>query len=403
VRLDPAHAAGAGLTLSPLELAIGTPLGAGPTRHEPDLGARRESPWEALVEAFAPVLAQPPVLLAFSGGRDSSLLLAAAVVCAQRHGLPATIPITYRNESAPGMQEDAWQRLAIERHSIQDWERIDGLDELDFLGPVARAALLRHGARYTPNAHFVVPLARRARGGTLVLGLGGDELLAGWRWSERADVLARRRRLGMSSLGTVLLGATPPAARRLLFARRIESLDAPWLTERARRELPRAAAEQQDQPIRWDRFLAWSVRRRRLIVTLETLASLAADEGARLSLPMLDNRFLGALAHAGGAHGWSGRTAAMSAIAAGQLAPETIERRSKAHFDEVYWGPESRAFARSWSGAVPAPELVDAERLRREWLGERPRSRAAMLLQATWLQENMIKNEDGHNGAAPRH
>jgi asparagine synthetase B (glutamine-hydrolysing) len=401
MKLDTGAPPGVGdaAALSALEQAIGTPLGCDGAVAE-IVPCRRESPWEALVEGFVSLLERPPVLLAFSGGRDSSLLLAAAVECAQRHGLTPAIPTTYRNAGAPGMQEDAWQELAIKRLDVRDWERIDGLAELDFLGPVARAALMHHGVRYTPNAHFVVPLASRARGGTLVLGLGGDELLAGWRWTERADVLARRIPPGRSSLGTVLLGSAPRAARRMLFARRISSLDAPWLTDVARRMLPAAAAEQEDQPVRWDRFVTWSLRRRRLTVTLDTLASLARDAGAELSLPLLDRRFLAALAGAGGAYGWSGRTAAMSAIAAGHLAPETIERRSKAHFDEVYWGPESRSFAREWSGTLVPPELVDGERLRREWLSERPRSRSAMLLQAAWLRENLIKNTDGHGYAA---
>lgn len=370
--------------LSPLEQAIGMPLGAESPLVELD-HATPSSPWDALLECFVEILQRPPVLLAFSGGRDSSLLLAAAMACARDHGLPAPIPITYRNLGAPGMQEDAWQELAIERFAVADWERVEGLSELDFLGTIAREALIRHGARYTPNAHFLIPLARRAKGGTLVVGLGGDELLAGWRWTERAGVLSRRAPLRPSSLGTLLLGSAPAAMRRMLFDRRVEALDSPWLTPGAKRLLGHWAGELEDQPTHWVRFIPWSLERRRLTLTVQTLMSLTREEGAQLRLPLLEPGFLRALADAGGRHGWSGRTAAMRAIADGHLPPETIERRSKAHFDEVYWGPESRAFATSWSGELPRPDLVDAERLRAEWLSERPRARAALLMQASWL------------------
>jgi Asparagine synthase len=270
--------------LTPLEQAIGTPLGVEQLLTPLELDSS-ESPWEALVERFSPLLARPPLLLAFSGGRDSSLLLAGAADCSQRHGLPPPVAITYRNAGAPGMEEETWQQLVLERFQVQDWVHVDGLGELDFLGPIAREALMLHGARFTPNAHLVVPLARHARARTLVVGLGGDELLAGWRWNKRADVRAGRLRPGVSNLGTLLLGALPSATRRLLFRRRTDSLDSPWLTTHAKRLLATPAAELEDQPTRWDRFVDWSIQRRRLTETLRTLVSLTQGEGAQRSTP----------------------------------------------------------------------------------------------------------------------
>ena len=41
-------------------------------------------------------LQRPPCVVAFSGGRDSAGLLAAATRAARRHGLPLPIPATYR-------------------------------------------------------------------------------------------------------------------------------------------------------------------------------------------------------------------------------------------------------------------------------------------------------------------
>src|ERR1700689_4915411 len=82
--------------LSALEHALGTQLGYGSAVAE-GAPTRLASPWEALVESFVPLLERPPVLLAFSGGRDSSLLLAAAAHCAKRHGVGPALPAPHSN------------------------------------------------------------------------------------------------------------------------------------------------------------------------------------------------------------------------------------------------------------------------------------------------------------------
>jgi asparagine synthetase B (glutamine-hydrolysing) len=374
--------------LSPLELAIGMPLGVEGVPRAPDSPtARGESPATALSEAMLPVLANPPALVAFSGGRDSSLLLAVAVDAARRHGLPLPVPVTYRSAAAPATDESEWQELIIAHMGIDDWVRIPGADELDFLGPIAREALLRHGVRYPPNAHFVSRLAPHARGGTLVLGIGGDELFAAWRWTGRANVLAGRTRLDRRHLGTVLLGSAPALLRREVIRRRERPLAVPWITPQARALLSGTVSDAEAQPTRWDHFVRGAVRRRTLTVALRTLSSLAEDAGARLSVPLVDARFLAALAGAAGRHGWSSRTAAVQAIAGDLLPPAATQRRTKAWFNEVYWGQQSRRFARAWDGVLGCPDLVDRDALRREWLKANPHAHAAVLLQARWLAQ----------------
>src|SRR5215212_1324990 len=80
-----------------LEIAAGRMFGehggaAGIAR----LDDRRLTPLEALEEAVLPALTQPPCLVSFSGGRDSSSVLAAATRAARREGLPAPVPVTLR-------------------------------------------------------------------------------------------------------------------------------------------------------------------------------------------------------------------------------------------------------------------------------------------------------------------
>ena len=364
--------------LSPLELAVGAPLGAASAAPEPALAPGRSLP-EALADALVPALARPPALVAFSGGRDSSLLLAAAVDAARRHGLPAPIAVTYRNAAAPAAEESRWQELVLAHLGVDDWVRIDGGEELDFLGPVAESARARHGVLYPPNGHFVARVSEPARGGTLILGIGGDELLGSWRWTRRADQLARRARPSLGGLGTLALGSAPAAVRARLLRNRRTEPEVPWLTPAASRRLREVAFDEELQPPRWDHYVLGVTGRRLLAMTIATLTTHAHDQGAELSLPLLAPRFRATLAAVGGRHGWADRSALTAAIAGGRLPEELTGRPTKAVFHEVYWGARSRRLAREWDGRSPAAELVDGERLRRAWLAPVPDYRSALL------------------------
>src|SRR5205814_466359 len=176
--------------LTELELASEIVLG-----EDPDAPALPEvdpalEPVEALSEAMIPYLERPPCLVSFSGGRDSSIVLAVATAAARREGLEPPIPITYRFPNAPDTDESDWQELVIRHVGPSDWIHHVLTDELDLIGPLARECLLRHGVVYPPAAYDRLPMLRQARGGTLLTGVGGDELLRTWRWGRTASVLA---------------------------------------------------------------------------------------------------------------------------------------------------------------------------------------------------------------------
>ena len=59
------------------------------------------TPLAALEEAILPALRRPPCLVSFSGGRDSSCVLAAATRAARREGLQPPVPVTLRVSNAP--------------------------------------------------------------------------------------------------------------------------------------------------------------------------------------------------------------------------------------------------------------------------------------------------------------
>jgi hypothetical protein len=366
----------------------------------PDLGYRRPAtsapvgltPTQALAHVMLPALQRPPALIAFSGGRDSSLLLAVAMKAARRHGLPPPVPVTYRNPAVRDVDETDWQEAVVAHLGVQDWVRVKDADQLDFLGPLALTALRRHGVRYPPNAHFLSLIAPHAAGGTLILGIGGDELFSTWRWTARADVLAGRVRPSRRNVGTLVLGALPGRPRRTIIRRRPRLLDVPWVTDATRIRLNRMIDDEETQPTRWDEFVLSLLSRRRLTVTLETLRSLAADSGAELLVPFVAEPFLRALADAGGRDGWGDRARVMQAIGAEVLPSRTIRRSSKAVFDDVYWGPRSRAFAQRWRAAGGAHELINPNALREEWLSPRPHVHTAVLLQASHLDETVVKD-----------
>jgi hypothetical protein len=65
---------------------------------------------EALAESIRAGLRRPPCLVSFSGGRDSSAVLAVAAEVARKEGLPAPVAVTYRYpDEMTGAGETRWQ------------------------------------------------------------------------------------------------------------------------------------------------------------------------------------------------------------------------------------------------------------------------------------------------------
>ena len=73
------------------------------------------SPAQVLESMLAPALARPPCVVAFSGGRDSSALLAVASRLAAREGLEPPVAATLRYPGEHEAHEEQWQELVV-RH-----------------------------------------------------------------------------------------------------------------------------------------------------------------------------------------------------------------------------------------------------------------------------------------------
>jgi hypothetical protein len=384
--VDPRVRVGAVPRLTPLDVASGTMLGTERSEFVP--AAPVAGPREALADALEPALESGHCLVSFSGGRDSSAVLAVAVDTARRRGFPDPVPITLRYPDAPGAQEDRHQEAVVRHLHLADWQRIEIRDELEAVGPVAQAVLRSHGLLFPGNAYAMRPLLERARGGTLVLGMGSSEFFLFWRWAGLADVLAGRRRPRRGDLRTLAFGLLPPALRVPVARRAAPPLAMPWLRPEVEQRVVRMMLERATEvPARWDRALAVQRTHRCRTGALRSLEALALGAGAGVLTPMFATGFMAAVADAGGARGWGGRDGWLHELAGGLLPESVLGRRDGTHLQEVVFGRHTRAFAERWSGRGLDESLVDPERLRSIWLSDRQDFRTALLMQLAWLQE----------------
>jgi asparagine synthase (glutamine-hydrolysing) len=338
-----------------------------------------------MVRLVRTALAHPPCLVSFSGGRDSSVVLAVAADVARREGLPLPLPATYRFAGAPASQEDDWQEQVVRHLALPDWERIPLLDELDSVGPVAQAVLRRHGLLWPFNSHFHMPVLQRAAGGALLTGIGGDELFGSQVWSAARAVLSGRRRLRAARALAVGAALGPRPVRRWALARR-HQVRWPWLRPEVDADINRRLADWDARtPISWDRGVAWWWRSRYRTVLASSMDALAVDAGTHLVHPFLEPSVVGAVARRVGARGPANRSAAMQALFADVLPDAVLTRRSKAQFNQAFFGEHSRAFVGAWTGSQVDTSLIDPDRLVREWHSDDPDPRSFLLLQSIWL------------------
>jgi hypothetical protein len=284
--------------------------------------------------------------------------------------------------------EHEWQKLVLDHLQITRWHRIPIAGELDLVGPYARRHLLRDGLLFPANAHSVVPMLEAAGDRCLIVGLGGDELLTPQQWRKVHDLLGRRRRPERRDLVRLAAGGVPRGIRgfvRPSCAKDLEGMV--WLRPAAKSRLDRLVRTGFEEPVLWGSAIRYVAARRDVVLPFRAMRHLAQARGDRVEAPLLDSEFVGALARVGGPGGWGGRTAIMDSLARDLLPANVVGRTSKAYFNRVFFGEESRAFAASWSGRGLDETLVDPEALRREWLSEIPDFRTALLLQSAWLAD----------------
>jgi asparagine synthase (glutamine-hydrolysing) len=333
-----------------------------------------------------PALSRPPCKVAFSGGRDSSAILAIATYVARRHGLHDPIPLTFRYEEYPRTWEDEWQELMVRHLDIRDWEIVAIRAEFDVLGPTARDTLHRHGLFWPPNSYTMMPMFQAARGGSLLTGRGGDEVFHSLVKVKKMTPIQIVRSLPPHRALMVGLVNYALPLRWKILAQYHRGLRFPWLRPAARREVRRRFVENSAQFQTGNRHpLERLDDSRYLELSRGTTSALAYDTNVELVEPFVDRRFFRAIMSETPEEGFPSRNAALQFYLGDLLPAAVAQRTSKAVHTESFWGPDSRDFAKGWDGTGLDPSLIDPDVLRSHWLRPRPDMRSAIPIQAAWL------------------
>jgi len=350
-----------------------------------------KTPLQALEAAVLPALSRPPCLVVFSGGRDSSAVLAVATAVARRSGLPDPVPSTNRFRGSPATKETEWQELVVRHLGLTDWHVLDWDDELDVIGPVAEQVLSRWGPVYPHNAHFGIPLLRAAPGGSALTGVGGDQIFQAGQFLRLARLLSFEARPRLQDWRTIAGAVAPRSVRRHRWQKGLTTL--PWLTDAANRRLGETMTRDLAIDPIWFastvRGPIWRDRSR--VAAQQTLRALCADIDVTMSHPLEDPGFLAALASALPRTGYRTRDQAMTALF-GHLLPATLlQRHTKAAFNEAFFNAPSREFAETWDGAGLDPALVDPKQLRETWLADSVDARSLSALQGAWAARRIAR------------
>lgn len=357
-------------------MALGTTSAEGWERSEGD-------PLSALEGIARDLLARGRCMVAFSGGRDSSALLAVLLRVARRDGFDEPVAVTARWPDDPASDEKEWQEHVAAQVGLRHWEIITPGTDLDLLGPTSRQLLRTHGLLWPAAFAALLPIIEATGDGVLVSGEGGDEVFAHWQLA-RAWALVRRGRIAPTR--ALAFAALPRPIRHRRAFERADPYQA-WLRPEARRLQRQALADETGGPLLWPAHLRQVASERGLQMAGRTFSTLCAARGGSFARPLLAPAFLGALARRGGPAGLGGRTQAMMAVFGTVLGPEILSRSSKATFGDVFWGPEARAFARSWDGGSLDCRWVDPDALRDAWQAKSPVYGSALPLQAAWLAQ----------------
>ena len=346
------------------------------------------TPVEALEDAIRPALRAPgPCVIEFSGGRDSSIVLAVAHRLAVREGLDLPVAFTRRYPGLPEADEDEWQELVVRHLGVTEWVICPATDEVDLLGPVARASLRRWGVLWPPLVHTRRTELELARGGTLMSGEGGDEIFGAHRLTVLRQLAGRKIPWTQLHVRQAALGLAPRGVREDKLSARMERrVGFPWLQAETRARMVRAlTADTATEPLNWRTAVRQHPYTRPVSVALETMALLSAEADVVRSQPLLSAAFLDAVCAAGGLMGFVGRTTAMRQLFGDLLPDALLARTDKCWFNRAVFGTHSRAFVARWSGGGVDPSMVDADALREVWTADEPNAMTFALLQSCWL------------------
>ena len=349
--------------------------------------APKSSPMRALERVLLRALLAKPCIIGFSGGRDSSALLAVAMHVARREGLDPPVPVTNVYPDVPATDESAWQELVVRWLGVKEWIRHEYRDELDLLGPVATASLRQHGLLWPGSAHNRGPTLGIARGGCYVDGEGGDEMLGEFRITPIRQILARARPLNRRAWRDSVFALAPSRLRQGVGARQVErSNSRSWLRPEVAAWYATTSVEDiLGAALLYPRAVQQLAHRRAAHVAIKNLDAIGRSLDVEYVHPFFDPGFVAALGDFGGRLGFSSRTATMRALFSDLLPDEVNARQDKVYFNNAFIRGHSRAFLAEWDGTGLDSDLIDVEALRGVWNEPVIHGGTFQLMQAAWL------------------
>ena len=362
-------------------MALGMPLGVvrdALTLPAVDLSPRAEL--ERIVEQQYGL--HRPVYVCFSGGRDSSAVLALAVHAARRLGAPLPVPVTLRFPDHPESDESQWQEMVVRHLGLTDWVVIERADA-DLLDPVITGLLAARGLFYPSQIGSYLPIVAAAAGGVLLTGEGGDESFGGWQFRAAMHPLAWGPRSAAKAVAVASLNRGTASMKRWY---RRRGWPYPWLTVAGRQAVDVAlddAAER--EPLAWRAYVAWMFARRAWFLAQQTMSEVGEASRCEIVHPLADPAVLAALSDAWTWRGPADRTDVMQAVVGDLLPPQVVERDDKAILASVFLGARAKAFIEQWDGSGVDAEWVDPDVLRQVWARRYPYVGSFNLLHQAWL------------------
>ena len=367
--------------MDPLEVAGGWLNGYDPDPLPTDPGV---TPRDALEQVVLRYLTREPCMLAFSGGRDSSALLAVAVDVARREGLPLPIPVTLTYPQAVGADESQWQGLVLDYLRVTERVVLTVHQEHDPVGPVSTPLLRRHGVVWPPNFAPTWRMMDLARGGVLLTGESGDEVFGLKRITPLTKALKARGRADRRVYPYAVRSLAPATVRRRAALR--DRYRRFWLRDPVEALF---AARDAEDAVAYSLHAgrnAWQFAARRCARRgYDTVRALGREIDVEYLQTFGEPAFVAAVAHSAGFFGWTGRTDTMMRLFGDLLPRAALERSTKAYFTHAVFTEHTRAFARQWDGTGVDSALVDPDMLRENWLSDYPHAPTMALLQQAWL------------------